>query len=106
MKIAIASQGEENTSLIDSRFGRCSFFQFVDLNNPEEIEVVSNPGKASQRGAGVVAAQLVIDRKVAKVVAGNFGPNALRALQSANIEVVREESQITVEQAIKEAKSE
>lgn len=106
MIIAIASTGEQKTSLIASRFGRCSFFQILDLENPDQIEVVDNRGKDTQRGAGVVAAQLIADQRVDKVIAGNFGPNALQALQSVDIQAVTKEIQMTVDQVIKEVKSE
>lgn len=106
MKIAIASTGEQKTSLIDSRFGRCSFFQIMDLDNPDDIQVVSNPGKNSQRGAGVVAAQLVADHKVEKVIAGNFGPNASQALESAGVQAVTKDPKKLVDQVIKEFQGE
>lgn len=106
MKIAIASSGKQKTSLIDSRFGRCSFFQIVDVDNPKEIEVVPNPGKTSQRGAGVAAVQAVANYGAEKVIAGNFGPNALQALNSTGIQAITEETKKSVDQIIKEYQSE
>jgi predicted Fe-Mo cluster-binding NifX family protein len=106
MRIAIASSGNKKSSLIDSRFGRCAFFQIVDLENPENIEVVSNPGRNTQRGAGVVAAQLIADQGAEKVIAGNFGPNAFQALQSAGIQAITKNLKVSVDQIIKGFKSE
>jgi len=102
MKVAIASKGKEKTSLVDQRFGRCAYFQVVDLSQPEKIKVVENPGKGAQRGAGVVAAQLVVNQGVEQVIAGNFGPNAERLLSSAGIKMVPRSAQLTVNQTVKE----
>jgi predicted Fe-Mo cluster-binding NifX family protein len=102
MKVAIASTGKNRTSLIDSRFGRCQYFQIVDLDQPEEIKVFDNPGKSAQRGAGVVAGQFVADQGVEIIIAGNFGPNAVQVLESAGIKLVQRPVNLTVDQAVKE----
>jgi predicted Fe-Mo cluster-binding NifX family protein len=106
MKIAIAADGEKKTNFVDSRFGRCPFFQIVDLNNPDDVKVISNSGENSQRGAGIVAAQLIADNEVEKVIAGNFGPNALQALESSGIQAVAKGERQSVDQIIKEYRSE
>jgi predicted Fe-Mo cluster-binding NifX family protein len=102
MKIAIASIGEERTSNIDSRFGRCQYFQIVDLNIPDNVTVVDNPGRVAQRGAGVSTGQFIAEQKVEMVVAGNFGPNAVRVLESAGIKMISKPAGLTVEQVIQE----
>jgi len=102
MKIAIASIGKEKTSNIDSRFGRCQYFQIVDLNTPDNVMVVDNPGRVAQRGAGVSTGQFIAEQKVEMVVAGNFGPNAVRVLESAGIKMVTKPMGLTVEEVIME----
>jgi len=41
MKIAISSTGPELTDLVDPRFGRCSFYVFVDMET-NEFRAVEN----------------------------------------------------------------
>lgn len=102
MKIAIASTGKQRTSNIDTRFGRCQYFQVVDLEQPDEIEVFDNPGKSAQRGAGIAAGQFIVNQGAKMVVAGNFGPNAVRVLESAGVKLNQKSSSLTVAQVIKE----
>ncbi len=102
MKVAVAAQGKDKTSLIDSRFGRCQYFQIVDLDQPVNITVVDNPGKTAQRGAGVSTGQFVAAQGIKMVVAGNFGPNAVRVLESAGIKMMSKSTDLTVEQVIEE----
>lgn len=102
MKIAIASTGKEKTSFIDPRFGRCQYFQIVDLNKLDVVEVFENPGRSAQRGAGVSAGQFVADQGVKMVIAGNFGPNAVQVLETAGIKLDQKPADLSVDQVIKE----
>jgi predicted Fe-Mo cluster-binding NifX family protein len=72
-------------SPLDERFGRCQYFLITDSQG-EEVEVVDNGGIAAAGGAGVKAAQQLIDRQVEVVITGNLGPNALHVLGSAKIQ--------------------
>ena len=67
-------------------FGRCPTYVFVD---PETMafEAVENPAAGAPGGAGVQAAQFVVERGAQAVVTGNAGPNALNVLRSANVSV-------------------
>jgi predicted Fe-Mo cluster-binding NifX family protein len=86
MKIAISSTGKDLNCQIDPRFGRCQYFIFVD---PEtmEFEVADNQGLAAMGGAGVQAAQLVVQKGVNTLITGNLGPNAASALSASGIKV-------------------
>ena len=103
MKIAVAAQGKEKTSLIDSRFGRCDYFQVVDTDQ-DKIQVFKNPGSSARRGAGVTAGQFLSEQGIEVVVAGDFGPNAVNVLESAGIKYVEKSPQLTVDQVVKELK--
>lgn len=85
LKIAISSCGKDLEAKLDERFGRCPYFLIV---NPETegYEVVKNESQ-SVAGAGVQVAQLMVDRGVEAVITGNVGPNAIKALQEAGVEV-------------------
>ncbi len=85
MKLAVSSAGDNITSPIDPRFGRCAYFVIVEVDEDEAI-AVPNPGAALAQGAGIQAAQLLASHGVNVVISGNFGPNAFQALQAAGID--------------------
>jgi len=86
MKIAISSSGKDLDSQIDPRFGRCQYFIFV---NPEtmKFEVSENEGLMASGGAGVQAAQFVVQKGANALITGNLGPNAASALSASGIKV-------------------
>ena len=86
MKICISSTGNDLSSKIDPRFGRCQNFLFVDIETLE-VEAVPNPAATAGGGAGTKAAQLVADKSVEAVLTGNVGPNAYAALEAAGIKI-------------------
>jgi predicted Fe-Mo cluster-binding NifX family protein len=86
MKIAITSTGKDLDCQIDPRFGRCQYFIFVD---PEtmEFEAAENQGLAAMGGAGVQAAQVVVQKGATALITGNLGPNAATALSASGIKL-------------------
>ncbi|MGB9629317.1 MAG: NifB/NifX family molybdenum-iron cluster-binding protein [Thermodesulfobacteriota bacterium] len=86
MKIAVSSAGKNLDSQIDQRFGRCQYFIFVD---PEtmEFEAFENEGLTASGGAGVQAAQFIVQKGAKALVTGNLGPNAASALSASGIKV-------------------
>ena len=103
MKIAISSTGKDFDSQIDPRFGRCQYFIFID---PETMafEAAENQGLMASGGAGVQAAQLIVQKGVNALITGNLGPNAASALSAAGIKVYLV-SGGTVKEAIEAYKS-
>jgi len=85
-KIAIASNGKTLESQVDPRFGRCSYFLVVD-SETEEFKVLTNTADSMPQGAGISAAQLVVDQKVEAVIAGNFGPKAVNVLSQSGVKI-------------------
>ena len=61
MKVAITSSGKELTSLPDKRFGRCNYFVIYDTEN-DSVEVVDNPNRDYNEGAGPAAVQLIASK--------------------------------------------
>jgi predicted Fe-Mo cluster-binding NifX family protein len=86
-KICITAAGNSLDSMIDSRFGRCSFFIFIDLGTLK-FEAIANPNITAMGGAGVQSAQLVMEKGAKTVLTGNVGPNAFQALHAAQIEII------------------
>jgi len=85
-KIAIASTGKTLESQVDPRFGRCFCFLIVD-SETEEFKALPNMANSMPRGAGISAAQLVVDQEVETVIAGNFGPKAVDVLSQSGVKI-------------------
>jgi len=86
MIVMISSQGPTLESAVERRFGRCAKLIKVDTENGK-WEVFDNPGVSQSGGAGVAAAQFVIDQKAEVIVSGDFGPNAANAFKSSGIKM-------------------
>lgn len=86
MKLIISAQNSLLESPIDRRFGRSPWLILVDTDT-KEWKAYQNPGASQSGGAGVAAAQFVIDQAADVVISGDFGPNAVRAFQAAKIEM-------------------
>lgn len=103
MKIAIAASGKDLDSQADSRFGRCPYFLIVD-SETEEFEAIENTAGQAFRGAGISAAQMIVNKGVGAVIAGNFGPNAVNVLSSSGIKIFGGVAGITVKEALEQYK--
>jgi len=104
MKIAIASQGSELSSMIDPRFGRARYFIVYDTND-DTWNVIDNVQNSQvSHGAGIQTAQNVVDAGANMVVSGNFGPKAADVLDAAGITTTMW-SDGTVADAVELAKS-
>ena len=86
MKIAASSSGNNLESPIDPRFGRCAYFLIVDTDNMS-FEAFDNESIALGGGAGIQAAQFVASKGAKAILTGNVGPNAVKTLGAAGVEV-------------------
>lgn len=100
MIIAISAGGNETGSLLDSRFGRCAYYAFYDTET-KEWSFQLNPGALEGSGAGVRAAQFLIEQNVDVLLTGNLGPNASQILGSAGLKVYAL-PEVTLEEAIRQ----
>ena len=99
MKIAITSKGDNLDSEMDLRFGRCSHFIIIDTEDPDDFVAIKNDAASAGGGAGVMAAQTIIDAGAEAVISGNFGPRAFDALSSGNIKLYAVDA-VTVRDAL------
>jgi len=107
MKIGISSTGVAAESLADPRFGRCSHFAIYDTADGS-YRFIDNSAQSASGGAGIAAAQQMIDEDVEVILTGNMGPNAFNVIKGSEIKVYRVGS-VSVEKAVqlfKEAKLE
>ncbi|QGU00208.1 hypothetical protein SYNTR_1614 [Candidatus Syntrophocurvum alkaliphilum] len=85
-KIAVCSSGDSLNGQIDGRFGRCAYFIIGDLESNNFESIPNNAGNSKQ-GAGIQAAQIVVDKGVKAVISNRVGAKAFAALQKAGIKV-------------------
>lgn len=102
MKIAVSAAGDTIESSMDMRFGRAPFFIMID-SDTGDYEAVDNGAAQSSGGAGIAAAQMVVDKGAEAVITGNMGPNAMRVLTAGDIPVYGG-SQSTVEENVEQLK--
>jgi predicted Fe-Mo cluster-binding NifX family protein len=88
MKIAIPSEGKKLSSPVCQSFGRTSTFIVAD-SDTLEFEVLDNEAAAAQGGAGIKAAQAVVDRGAQAVITFHCGENAADVLKSADIRLYK-----------------
>ncbi len=87
MKVCITSSAPQIDAEVDPRFGRCKYLLIVDTEKMV-TEVIDNPGKDATSGAGITAAQVVVDKGIEAVLTGNCGPKAYQVLSSFGVKVV------------------
>ena len=89
MKIAISSIGKGINSNVDSVFGRCSYFIIAETEGKKivKVEVIKNISAEKMGGAGISAAQAVVEKGVNVVITGNVGPRALDVLKQFDVKV-------------------
>jgi predicted Fe-Mo cluster-binding NifX family protein len=102
MKIAITSEGNTLNSVIDPRFGRCTFFAIHDTDT-QSTEFFPNPAKESSEGAGPAAVQFIASKGVRKIIAGEFGGKIKSLLENLQIEMVNDNGK-TISEIIKQFK--
>lgn len=86
MKIAIPSEDRELDSLVADTFGRADYF-YVWQEETAVGSWLDNSGIAMQGGAGIKAAQLLIDAGVEVLLAPQCGENAAQVLNQAKIKL-------------------
>ena len=86
MKIVVSAYGAGLDGVASPVFGRCPAYVFVDTETMD-FEAVDNPAMNAAGGAGIQAAQFVVDRGAQAVISGRVGPNALDVLQAADVPV-------------------
>lgn len=88
MKLAVpVNENNMNTTVCPS-FGRTPYFLIFETDTKESI-FLDNSAAASQGGAGIKAAQALVDNHVGAVLTPRCGENAATVLQAAQIKLYR-----------------
>ena len=86
MKIAITSIDGTMEGMVDERFGRARKLIVYDVGT-DKFEVAENSKQMNlAQGAGIQAAQNVVNLGVGAVISGHLGPKAFQVLKSAGVE--------------------
>ncbi len=99
MRIVVPAEGTDLDAQTSAVFGRCQAYVFVDTDTMA-FEVLKNPAADAPSGAGVRAAQLVVEHGARAVLSGEVGPKAADVLAAARVPVYRLRGPVTVRQAV------
>ena len=87
IKFAVTAQGPEANDPVDPRFGRARFLRVVDAATGQQTVMDNSAGVNAAQGAGIQAAQSLVNLGVRAVVTRHVGPKAWTALEAAGIQV-------------------
>ncbi len=87
MTVAVPGKGRNLSAEVDDCLGRCRFFVVVEGIGRRGFEAIQNPWFEVRDAAGIQASQLLIDRRVERVIVRNIGNNALVTLKRAGVRV-------------------
>ena len=88
MKIAIPVNNNTSDSTVCISFGRTPYFMIYNTET-KEYSFLNNSAAASQGGAGIKAAQSLVDEGVLVVITPRCGENAAAVLNAANIKIYK-----------------
>lgn len=104
MKVAVTAQGPDLDSVVDPRFGRARYFLLIDTDTGQFTAHDNVQNLNAAQGAGIQAAQAVVQLGAEAVLTGNVGPKAFATLQAGQI-AVHPGATGTVRQALDELQS-
>jgi len=88
MKIAIPADDRSMDTVVCPSFGRSPYYLIYDSKVNEPI-FIENKAAGSQGGAGIQAAQILVDHKVNAVLTLRCGKNAADVLKAAGIQLYK-----------------
>lgn len=89
MRVIITAMGPTLEGDSCPRFGRAPWFVIVNSEDGQLIEALENPAASASGGAGIQAAQALVDHKAEAIISGDCGPKALSVLTAAKIPAYR-----------------
>ena len=104
MKVVATAQGSNLDSPVDPRFGRARYFLLVDTETGKFTAHDNVQNLNAPQGAGIQAAQAVVQLGAEAVLTGNVGPKAFATLQAGQIAIYPGAAG-TVRQALEELRS-
>lgn len=87
MKVAFSVNGADLDAAIDRRFGRAERFLIVDSDTDSSVVIDNSQNLNAAQGAGIQAAQKIVESGATVLITGHTGPKAFRVLSAAGIEI-------------------
>ena len=88
MKIVIPVDEKTLESKVCVSFGRTPYFLIYDVETKESI-FIDNSAATSTGGAGIKAAQIIVDNKANALLTPRLGENAAEVLKPADIKIYK-----------------
>jgi predicted Fe-Mo cluster-binding NifX family protein len=82
--IAVAAESSAADAPISQVAARCTYFLFFNESG-ELVEALANPYQHQRRGAGPQVVELLSQKSVHTVIAGEFGAKMIAALKQKNM---------------------
>jgi len=91
MKIAVSSTGKDLESQVSQVFGRCPYFIIIEIEDKKIVktEAMENTSAQQFSGAGISAAQMVVQSGAKAIITGNVGPKAYSVLKQFGVEIYK-----------------
>lgn len=99
MKIAISAQEPKPQSVVESRFGRASYFMVFNDDGNSWESINNDQNLNAPQGAGIQSAANVVNEGCTILISGHCGPKAFSALSKAGVSIYSVNSG-TVEDAL------
>lgn len=104
MIVAIPAEEKNIKGNVCVSFGRAPYFMFYDTEK-NESKFISNSAADSQGGAGVKAAQVIVDNNADVLITPRCGDNAAEVLKTAYITIYKSKNN-SIEDNLKSFKEE
>ena len=88
MRIAMPVDDKSMETSVCMSFGRTPYFLIYDTETKESV-FLENSAATSQGGAGIKAAQTIVDNKVGALLTPRCGENAAEVIKAANIKIYK-----------------
>ncbi len=88
MKIAVPVDETDSQSVCVS-FGRTPYFLIYDTETKEKVVLDNSAAASTGGGAGIRAAQVLVDIKVSALLTPRCGQNAANVLEAAGVKIYR-----------------
>ena len=97
-KIAVTSEGPNMTDRVDPRFGRAGGFVVVDVETMAYVD--NGASQAMSHGAGIQAAENIVNAGAGVLLTGYVGPKAFAALKAGGVKIGQNLDNMTVAEAV------
>ena len=84
MHVMISSSEPSLDAAVSPVFGRCPYYILIDTDTMA-VQMFANPAQNASGGAGIQAAQFIVEKGAQALITGNVGPNAMEVLSAAGV---------------------